>query len=97
MILRTLLKLDKGGTQTGELKNKKPMMMHKALHPIDGIDILYVTRKGGERRFTSIKECMDKAIQDLEEYKKEQREIVMAVNNSNNNRTAKVKRSRKQK
>ena len=43
------------------------MTLHKALHPKDKIDRLYVSRKGGGRRRTSIKDAVDASIQRLED------------------------------
>ena len=40
------------------------MTMHKALHPIDGIDKLYKTSK--EREIASIEDCVDRSIQGME-------------------------------
>ena len=48
-ILRTILKVDKWGTQINGSKNK-------ALHSRDNDDRLYVSRKEGGRGFTSIEE-----------------------------------------
>ena len=42
-------------------------MMHKALHPRDDIDRLYVSKKGG-RGLTSIPNRVDTLIQRLEDY-----------------------------
>ena len=44
------------------------MMMHKALHPRDDVDILYVSRKEGGRGLTGIQDSVDAAIQWLEDY-----------------------------
>ena len=35
------------------------MTMHKALHPRDDTDRLYVSWKEGERGFANIEDCMD--------------------------------------
>ena len=42
--------------------------MHKALHPQDDVDRLYVSRKKGERGLASIKESVNASIQRLEDY-----------------------------
>ena len=42
--------------------------MHKALHPRDNVDRLYVSRKAGGRGLTSIEDSVDASIQRLENY-----------------------------
>ena len=42
--------------------------MHKALHPRDDVDRLYVSRKEGGRGLTSIEDSVDVSIQRLEDY-----------------------------
>ena len=42
--------------------------MHKALHPRDNVDRLYVSRKEGGRGLTSIEDSVDASIQRLENY-----------------------------
>ena len=44
------------------------MTMHKALHPRDDVDRLYVPRKQGGRGLTSIEDTVDASIQRLEDY-----------------------------
>ena len=44
------------------------MNMHKALHPRDDVDRLYVSRKQGGRGLTSIEDIVDTPIQRLEDY-----------------------------
>ena len=44
------------------------MTMHKALHPRDDVDRLYVSRKEGRRGLASIKDNVDASIQRLEDY-----------------------------
>ena len=44
------------------------MTMHKALHPRDDVDRLYVSRKEGGRGLTSIEDSVDASIQRLEDY-----------------------------
>ena len=46
-------------------QTRKLMTMHKALHPSDAIERLYVSRKEGERELASIGGCVDASIQDL--------------------------------
>ena len=42
--------------------------MHKALHPRDDVDRLYVSRKGRGRGLTSIEDSVDASIRRLEDY-----------------------------
>ena len=44
------------------------MTMHKALHPRDDVDRLYVSRKEGGRGLSSIKNSVDTLIQQLKDY-----------------------------
>ena len=66
---------------TGEM-----MIMHKALHPKDDIDKLYVSRKKEGGGFGSTEDCVDATIQCFEEYiKKSKERLITAVINSNVN------------
>ena len=47
-------------------RTRKLMTMHKALHPRDDIDRLYVSRKEGGRELTSIEDSVDASIRRLE-------------------------------
>ena len=49
-------------------RTRKLMTMHKALHPRDDVDRLYVPRKEGGRGFAIIEDSVDASIQWLEEY-----------------------------
>ena len=49
-------------------RTRKLMNMHKALHPRDNVDRLYVSRKEGGRELASIKDTIDALIQRLEDY-----------------------------
>ena len=42
--------------------------MHKALHPRNDVDRLYVSRKEGVRGLASIEDSVDASIQRLEDY-----------------------------
>ena len=44
------------------------MTMHKALHPRDDVDRLYVSRKEGERGLASIEDSVDTSIHRLENH-----------------------------
>ena len=43
-------------------RTKKLMTIHKALHPRDDVDKLYVTRKEGGRGFSRIEDSVDAVI-----------------------------------
>ena len=45
------------------------MIMHKALHPRDDIDWLYVSRNEGGRGLTSIEDNVDASVKRLEDYR----------------------------
>ena len=49
---------------------RKSMTMHKALHPRDDVDRLYVSRKEGKGGLTSSENCVDATLQRLKEYTK---------------------------
>ena len=49
-------------------RTRKLMTLHKALHPRDDVDRLYVSRKEGRRGLASIKGSVDTSIQRLEDY-----------------------------
>ena len=43
--------------------------MHKALHPRDDVNRLYVSRKEGGRGLASIEDSVDASVQRLEDYR----------------------------
>ena len=73
--------------------------MHKALHPRDDVDILYVSRKEGERGLASVEDSVDTSIQRLEDYiqKHEGGLITAARNNTDNKMDNRMTITRKQK
>ena len=73
---------------------RKLMTMHKALHPRDDVDRLYVPRKEGGRGLTSIKVSNDASIQQEDCIK---RLITATKNNTYNTSINKTKINRKQK
>ena len=75
------------------------MIMHKALHPRDDVDRLYVWRKDGEIWLASIEDSVDASIQRLEDYigKHELGLINSIRNNTNNTIDNKMTITRKQK
>ena len=74
------------------------MAMHKALHPRDDVDGLYVLRKAGGRGVTSIEDSVDTSIQ-LENYteKNEGGLITATRNNTDNTKANRMSITRKQK
>ena len=73
--------------------------MHKALHPRDDIDKLYVLRKEGGRGFASIEDSVDASIQRLEDYIEKRGEglITATRNDTDNTKTDRMTITRKQK
>ena len=62
------------------------MTMHKALHPRDDVDRLYVTSKEGGRRLTSIEDSVDASIQRLEDYiEKHEQGLITTIRNDTDN------------
>ena len=62
--------------------------MHKALHPRDDFDRLYVSRKEGGRGLNSIEDSVDASIRLKDYIEKHERGLVTATrNNTNTNRT----------
>ena len=62
------------------------MTMHKALHPRDDVDKLYVSRKEGGRGFASSEDRIDVSIQRLEDYiEKHKGGLITAIRNDSDN------------
>ena len=62
------------------------MTMHKALHPRDDVDRLYVSRKEGGRGLASIEDTVDASIQRLEDYiEKHERGLITTIRNDTDN------------
>ena len=60
--------------------------MHKALHPRDDVEKLYVSKKEGERGLVSIEDTVDASIQRLEDYiEKHERGQITAIRNDTDN------------
>ena len=67
-------------------RTRKPITMHKALHPRDDVDRLYVSRKEGGRGIASIEDTVDASIQRLEDYiEKHERVLITAIRNDTDN------------
>ena len=62
------------------------MTMHKALHPRDDVDKLYVSRKEGGRGLARIEDNVDAAIRRLEDYiEKHEGGLITAIRNDSDN------------
>ena len=67
-------------------RTRKLMTMHKALHPRDDVDRLYVSRKEGGKGLTSIEDNVDVSIQWLEDYiEKHERGLITTIRNDTDN------------
>ena len=65
---------------------RKLMTIHKALHPRDDVDRLYVSRKERGRGLASIEDSVDVSIQRLEDYiEKHERGLITAIRNDTDN------------
>ena len=75
------------------------MTMHKALHPRDDVDRLYVSRKDEGRGLASIEDRVDASIQRLEDYiEKNEQGLTTAIrNNTDNTKDNRITITRKQK
>ena len=63
-------------------RTRKIITMHKALHPRDNVDRLYVSRKEGGGGLASIEDCVDASIQRLEDYiEKHEQGLITAIRN----------------
>ena len=60
--------------------------MHKALHPRDDVDRLYVPRKDGGRGLASIEDSVDTSIQRYEDYmENHEGGLITAIRNNTDN------------
>ena len=67
-------------------RTRKLITMHKALHPSDDVDRLYVSRKEGGRGLASIEDSVDVSIQWLEDYiEKYERGLITSIRNDTDN------------
>ena len=80
-------------------RTRKLMTMHKALHPIDDVDRLYVSRKEGERGLASTEDTVDASIQRLEDYiEKHERGLITTIRvDTDNTINERMTTTRKQK
>ena len=67
-------------------RTRKLVTTHKALHPTDNVDRLYVSRKEGGRGLASNEDSVDASIQRLEGYiGKHERGLITAITNDFDN------------
>ena len=67
-------------------RTRKLMTMHKALHPRDDVDRLYVSRKQAGRGLASIEDTVDASIQQLENYiEKHERGLITTIRTDTDN------------
>ena len=80
-------------------RTRKLMTMHKALHPRDDVDRLYVSRKEGGRGLASIEDTVDASIQRLEDYiEKHERGLITTIRvDTDNTINERITTTRKQK
>ena len=79
-------------------RTRKLMTMHKALHPRDDVDRLYVPRKEGGSGLASIEDSLGASIQRLEDYiEKHERGLITAIRNDTDNTIDDRMTTRKQK
>ena len=73
--------------------------MHKALHPRDDVDRLYVSRKEGGRELSSIEDSVDASIPQLKDYiQKHKGGLITTIrNNTDNTMDNKMTMTKKQK
>ena len=93
------LKWTKEELKRMDQRTRKLMTMHKALHPRDDVDRLYVSRKEGGRGLASIEDTVDASIQRLEDYiEKHERGLITTIRNDiDNTIDERVTTTRKQK
>ena len=67
-------------------RTRKLMTMHKALHPREEVDRLYVSRKEGGKGLASIEDSVDASIQRLEDnIEKHEQGLITAIRNNTDN------------
>ena len=80
------LKWTKDELRQMDQRTRKLMTMHKALHPKDDVDRLYVSRKEGGRGHASIEDSVDASIQRLEDNtEKHEGGLITAIRNNTDN------------
>ena len=83
---RPFLKWTREELKQMDQRTRKLMTMHKALHPRDDVDRLYVSRKEGGRGLASIEDSVDASIQRLEDYiEQHERGLITTIRNDTDN------------
>ena len=81
-----ILKWTRDELKQMDQRTRKLIAMHKALHPRDNVDRLYVSRKEGGRRLASIEDSVVTSIQQLEDYiQKHDGGLITATRNDTEN------------
>ena len=62
------LKWTRDELKQADQRKRKLMTMHRALHPRDEVDRIYISKKEGGRGLASIEDSVDASIQRLEDY-----------------------------
>ena len=96
---RPILKWTRDELRQMDQRTRKLMTMHKALHPRDDVDRLFVPRKDGGRGLAGIEDSVHTSIQRLEDYiEKHERGLITAIrNNTDNTIDNRMTKTRKQK
>ena len=72
--------------------------MHKALHPRDDVDRLYLSRNDGGRGLTCIEDSVDASIQRFKDYiEKNKRRLITTRKNIDNTKINRMTITKKQK
>ena len=83
---RPFLKWTRDELKQMDQRTRKLMAMHKALHPRDDVDRLYISRKEGGRGLTSIEDSVDGSIRRLKDYiQKHEGGLITATRNETEN------------
>ena len=94
----SFLKWTKDELRQMDQRTRKLITMHKALHPRDDADRLYVPRKEWGRGLAIIEDSVDTSIQRLEDcIEKHKRELITAIRNNTDNTMDNRMTTRKQK
>ena len=81
--LEPFLKWTREELKQMDQRTRKLMTIHKALHPRDNVERLYISRKEEGRGVTSSENCIDASMQQLEDYIEKHRErLIIATRNN---------------
>ena len=79
-------------------RSRRLMTMHKALHPKDDVDRLYIPRKEGGWGLASIEDSIGTSIQRLKDYiEKYERGLITAIRNNTDTIDNRMTKAKKQK